>query len=120
MALEHALGIGVFREAVFGVGGWELALDQTVSDLDRFWQAFFAYFARVFSLFVLVEQDGFGLTSRRRIWERFWAGCEVGVEEVLTEIACGAGGVRARGVARERESDRGRERERERERKKIE
>ncbi len=87
-------------EAVDRVASWELALEQTVSDLDRFWQASFAYFPSVFSLFSFFENDGFGLTSRPRTCERLGAGCEVGVEEVLAEITCGAGGVLVRVGAR--------------------
>ena len=68
VALVHAFASGIIREAVFGVDAWDLALEQTVSDLDRLWQAFFAYFASVFSFFTLVEHDGFGPTPRRRIW----------------------------------------------------
>ncbi len=85
VALEHAFASGIIREAIFGVDGWDRALEQNVSDLDRFWQAVFARFASVFSLFALFELDGFGLASRRRIWERFGAGCEVSVEEALAE-----------------------------------
>ena len=66
LALDSAHGIDIIREAVDSVASWELALEQTVSDLDRFWQAFFAYFASVFSLFTFFEHDGFGLRSRRR------------------------------------------------------
>ena len=79
VALEHAFASGIIREALFGVDAWDLALEQTVSNLDRFWQVFFAYFASVFSFFALVEHDGFRLASRRRSCERFGAGCEVRV-----------------------------------------
>ncbi len=100
VALEHAIASGIIREAVFGVDAWDLALEQAVSNLDRFWQAFFAYFASVFSFVTFFEHNGFGLTSRRRTWERLGAGCEVGAEEVLAEITFGAVGVLVRGGAR--------------------
>ena len=99
VALEHAFASGIIREAVFGVDAWDLALEQTVSNLDPFWQAFFGYFAGVFSFLALVEHDGFGLASRSRIWERLGAGIEVRVEEPLKHSGCGAGGLLVRGSA---------------------
>ena len=71
----------------------------SVPDLDRDGTAFFAYFASAFCLFALVEQDGFGLASRRRTCDRF---CVVGALEVLTDAT---GGVVIIGVARVRIMD---------------
>ena len=61
--------------------------------------------ASVVCLVALFEQDGFGVASRRRKWERFYAGCAAGVEEELADAACGAGVVLVGGVAREREDN---------------
>ncbi len=66
-ALERAICIGIIREAVDGVEFWELALEQTVSDLDRLWQDFFEPFT---DLLFLVELDGFGV-------------CDVALEHAL-------------------------------------
>ena len=85
LALEHALGIS-----------------GPVSDLDRDGTAFFGIFGSAFCLFALVEQDGFGLASRRRTCERFGADCAAGIEEVLADAGCGAGGVLIGSVALER------------------
>ena len=102
VALEHAFASGIIREALDCVVGWYLALEQNVSDLDRFWQAVFARFASVVFLVALFEQDGFGFASGLRMWERFCFGC---AHEVVVDVACVKGGVLTRGGARMRETN---------------
>ena len=75
-----------------------ICISGSVSVLDRDGMAFFGIFGSAFFLF---EQEAFAIGSRRRICERFGAGC---AHEVVVDAACVRGGVLPRAVAREIES----------------